>query len=83
MGHYAPFHGHLCPRPKLNFHPLMSNDQSLTGIRVWAYIYTTFFMSFIEGLLYPLILGPQLHMLVIMKGLLSGYKIDASTIHEA
>ena len=40
-------------------------------------------MSFIEGLLYTDILGPQLHMLVIMRGLLSGYNIDPSTIHEA
>ena len=40
-------------------------------------------MSFIEGLLYTQILGPKLHILVIMKGLLSGYNINLSTIHEA
>ena len=40
-------------------------------------------MSFIEGLLYPWIVGPQLHMLVIMRALLSGYNIGLSTIHEA
>ena len=46
-------------------------------------------MSFIEGLLYPwiLVLGPQLHMLVIMlvvmKALLSGYNIDPRIIYEA
>ena len=40
-------------------------------------------MSFIDGLLYTWILGPQLNVLVIMKGLISGYNIGLSTIHEA
>ena len=48
-----------------------------------ACIRATFSMSFIEGLLNTCILGPQLHMLVIMKGLLSGYNIDFSCIDEA
>ena len=48
-----------------------------------ARIRATFLMSFIEGLLNTWILGPQLHILVIMKGLRSDYNIDSSCIDKA
>ena len=64
--------------------PMYSSTKALH--RVWLRMFANFSMSFTEGVLYWWILEPQLHMLVIMKGLLSGYNgynIYLSTIHEA
>ena len=55
----------------------------LTGIQAMLHICNNFQTSFVLELVALSCFGLKLHMMVIMKALLSFYNIDVSVIHEA
>ena len=86
---YAPI---LCP-DSLRFLVSMAAKQchtlkqdyvnSLTWLGIWRHWWRQFSTSFVLNLVAMSVFGLKLHMVVIMKALLSLYNIDISTIHEA